>query len=146
MHIKKLILPLLLTLTVGVSAQERLTLDTCRARALRANRGLKQAEMKVKETDAMEKAALCQMLPRVTANGGYMWMEKSVNLLSEEQKDKLNHLGDNVSATLSQSLHNELDDLPLFGGTIADALSNALAGSDLTASVNEMGQKLVQGL
>ena len=146
MKIQNLILPLLLTLSVAAGAQEQLTLDTCRARALRANRGLKQAEMKVDETDALEKAALCQMLPRVTANGGYLWMEKSVNLLSEEQKDRLNHLGDNVSATLSQSLHSELDNIPLVGSSIADALGNALAGSDLTASVNSMGQNLVEGL
>ena len=146
MRIQKLILPLLLTLTVTVSAQERLTLDTCRARALRANLALKQAELKVDETGALEKAAFCQMLPHVSANGGYMWMEKSVNLLSEEQKTRLNHLGDNVSAEIGHALHNELDNIPIVGNTIADALSNALAGSDLTASVNGIGQNLVQGL
>lgn len=146
MRIQKLILPLLLTLTVTVSAQERLTLDTCRARALRANLALKQAELKVDETGALEKAAFCQMLPRVSANGGYLWMEKSVNLLSEEQKTRLNHLGDNVSAEIGHALHNELDNIPIVGNTIADALSNALAGSDLTASVNGIGQNLVQGL
>jgi len=147
MMIKKIALPLLLTLlALQVSAQETLSLDTCRARALRANRGLKQAEMKVTETDALEKMAFCQMLPRVSANGGYLWMEKSVNLLSEDQKNQLNHLGDNVSADITQALHSELDGIPLVGSTIADALGNALAGSDITASVNGIGQNLVQGL
>lgn len=147
MMIKKITLPLLLTLlALQVSAQETLSLDTCRARALRANRGLKQAEMKVTETDALEKMAFCQMLPRVSANGGYLWMEKSVNLLSEDQKNQLNHLGDNVSADITQTLHSELDGIPLVGSTIADALGNALAGSDITASVNGIGQNLVQGL
>ena len=130
----------------SVGAQEVLTLDTCRARALRANRGLKQAEMKVAAADATEKTALCQMLPRVSATGGYTWMEKNINLLSSEQKDNISHLGDNISSTISQSLHSELDNVPLVGSAIANALGNALAGSSLTASVNNMGHNLVQGL
>ena len=64
-----------------------LTLDTCRVRALKANAGLKRAEVKKKETEALEKVALWQMLPKVSANGTYNWMEKSTNLLSDEQKD-----------------------------------------------------------
>ncbi len=126
--------------------QEVLSLDSCRARALRANAGLKQAEMKVEETAALERVALWQMLPKVTANGGYLWMEKSVNLLSQEQKDRLNHLGDNVSSSVGQALHDELDPLPGFGSTVADALSEALAGSRLTADVNAIGQGLVSDL
>ena len=147
MHVKKIALPLLLLLlTLPASSQEVLTLDTCRARALRANRAIKQSEMKVEETAALEKAALCQMLPKVSANGGYLWMQKSVNLLSEEQKDRLGHLGDNISDDISQAIHGELDDLPLFGTQIADALSNAIAGSNLTANINGMGEDIVQGL
>lgn len=146
MSVQKLILPLLMTLTVGAMGQERLTLDTCRARALRANRSLKQAEMKVAETDALQKVAFCQMLPKVTANGGYMWMEKSVNLISDEQQGQLSHLGDNISADIGQALHSELDNVPLVGNAIADALTNELAGSELTASVNSLGQNLVQSL
>lgn len=135
---------LLATLSAG--AQTVLSLDSCRARALRANAGLKQAEMKVTETEALQHAALWQMLPKVSANGGYLWMEKSVNLLSGEQKDRLNHLGDNVSANVSQSLHDQLDPLSGFGPTIADALGNALAGSQLTADINSVGQQLVTDL
>lgn len=146
---KRIIMLTLLLLTLPsapLRAQERLTLDTCRARALRANRGLKQAEMKVEETAALERVALMQMLPRVTANGGFVWTERSVNLLSGEQKERLNHLGDNLSGDISQALHSELDQLPIFGTSVADALSNALAGSDLTANINSLGQGLVADL
>ncbi|MBQ8704362.1 MAG: TolC family protein [Bacteroidales bacterium] len=149
MRVQKTILALLLTLMatqLPLTAQELVTLDSCRARALRANAGLKQAEMKVVETEALEHAALWQMLPKVSANGGYLWMEKSVNLLSEEQKERLAHLGDNVSANVSQSLHEQLDPLAGFGPTVADALSNALSGSQLTSDINSVGQQLVTDL
>ena len=101
MTIKKLLLSaLLLAIALQATSQEVLTLDTCRARALRANTSLKQAEAKVDETHALERAALMQVLPKVSANGGYMWMEKSVNFLSEEQKERINHIGDNMEGDL----------------------------------------------
>lgn len=140
-----LLLTMLLTLAPAMQAQEVLTIDTCRARALRANRTLKQAEMKVAQGEALEKVALWQMLPRVTANGGYLWMDRSVNLLSEEQKGRLNHLGDNLGEDIRESLHESLDG-SLVGSTIADALADALAGSALNGRINGIGQELVEGL
>ena len=141
-----LILALALLLALNATAQEVLTLDSCRARALQANRGIKQSEMKVEETAALEKAALMQMFPKVSANGGYLWMQRSVNLLSDEQKDRLGHIGDRVTDDLGQALHSELDDLPLFGSAIADRLGNAVASSNLGPSLNATGEEIVQGL
>ena len=98
MHCKKLIITLFVLAFVGTAgAQQLLTLDTCRARALRANSGLKRNQVKLEESEALQKAALWQMLPKVSANGGYTWMEKQVNLLSNDDKERLNHLGDNMN-------------------------------------------------
>ncbi len=143
---KILVTASILLFTFNLQAQEIITLDTCHARALRANRGLKQAEMKVAENAELEKVALWQMLPKVTANGGYIWMEKSINLLSDEQKDRLNHLGDNLNDDIRQSLHNELDPYAPFGNSIADAIANALGSSDLNNRINAIGQEIVDGL
>lgn len=127
-------------------AQEILSLDTCRARALRANLGLKQAEAKHEQTEALEKVALMQMLPKVSANGGYTWMEKSVNLLSEEQKDKLSHMGDEIQSNLSASIHDELGGLPLLGDAIADRLDNVISNTGLSGRINGMGEEVVRGM
>lgn len=135
----------MLTLAGAAGAQEVLSLDTCRARALRANTGLKRSQVKMEETKAMQKAALWQMLPKVSANGGYTWMEKQVNLLSKDDKDKLIHLGDNLNEDIRTSLHNDLDGYT-WGSTIADALSDALATSNLNGRINELGQSVVDGL
>ena len=130
----------------GSMAQSPLTLGECRQRALEANRGLKQAEVKRQQTEALEKVALWQMLPKVSANGGYLWMEKSINLLSDEQKDRLSHMGDNIGADIGLALHRELDDIPLVGNQIATRIDNALGSSNLPAYVNGIGQELVDGL
>ena len=45
----------ILLLATTASAQQPLTIEKCRERALQNNRALKQAEMKREQTDAMEK-------------------------------------------------------------------------------------------
>ena len=147
MPCKKVILTALaLALGLGATAQEVLTLDTCRARALRANSGLKRSEMKREETDALQKVALWQMLPKVSANGGYMWMQKSVNLLSEDNKERIGSMGDEVVADLGTAVHREFDDVPVVGNTIATRLDNMLASSNLGPHLNDVGNEIVQGL
>ncbi len=110
---KLLIISLLLSAACSpwpsANAQEAVwTLEGCRARALEANKGLKVADEKRTEADALEKVALWQMLPKVSANGGYLWMEKSIDLLSSEEQQRI-------------------ESVPLVGNFIADRLANILA-------------------
>lgn len=136
--------------SISVEGQETLSLEECRQRALSANRGLKQASVKREQTEALEKVALWQMLPKVSANGAYTWTEKSVNLLSEEQKDRISHMGDNLQADINQALHNELSGLNIgpvnIGDNLADRLSNVFSTSGLSDRVNDIGGEIVDGL
>ncbi len=127
-------------------SQEILSLDTCRARALRANAGLKCAEMKKAETEALEKVALWQMLPKVSANGTYNWMEKSTNLLSDEQKDRLNNLSGVVQQDLSNTIQQEFGGIPIIGSSIASALSNIIASSTLSTNIDNVGHRITEAL
>ncbi len=143
---RKLIIIALLCIGAGICAQNTLSLDECRQRALEANKGLKQADMKRQQAHNLERAALWEMMPRVSAVGGYVWTEKSVELLSEEQKDRIAHIGDQVEADVSASIHNEFDDYPIAGQFIADRLDDALANSSLSTNLNGMGQEIIDGL
>lgn len=140
------VIALITTCLIGTNlafAQEEISLAECRQRALRANLGLKRAETKQEQMAALEKVALWQLLPKVSANGGYLWMEKSVNLLSEDQKDRLNHMGDNVVDDISAALHRELDGIPTYGDRIANGITEALGGSRITSYVNNVGSGVV---
>ena len=149
-HNRLIVIGLLLLSTTCATAQESLSLQECRRRALEANKGLKQAELKCVETDALEKAALMQLFPKVSANGGYMWMEKSVNLLNDEQKDRLRHMGDKVQGDVNTALHNEFSDLNIgdlnIGDMIADRLEQSLVNADLSGSLNSVGNDIVEGM
>lgn len=129
-----------------VESQEVLSLDTCRARALRANAGLKRAELKKKETAALEKVALWQMLPKVSANGTYNWMEKSTNLLSDEQKERLNNLSCVVQEDLSATIMQEFGGLPIIGDAIANGLINIISGSTLSTNIDNVGHRITEAL
>ncbi len=129
-----------------VESQEVLSLDTCRARALRANAGLKRAELKKKETAALEKVALWQMLPKVSANGTFNWMEKSTNLLSDEQKERLNNLSGVVQEDLSATIMQEFGGLPIIGDAIANGLINIISGSTLSTNIDNVGHRITEAL
>ena len=147
MYCKRLIITLFtLTLACAGGAQEVLSLDTCRTRALRANTGLKRSELKREETEALQNVALWQMLPKVSANGGYLWMEKQVNLLSEDDKTRISHMGDEAAADIGTALHREFDDIPVVGTAISTRLDNAIANSNLASHLNGIGEEIVQGL
>ena len=135
-------------LTAGMTAmsQQALTLEECRRRALESNRSLMQAEARRDETEALKQVALWQMLPKVSANGGYVWMDNSVELLSGEQKQDLQHMGDNVNADISALLHEQLGNVPLVGDALADRLGNVFANSGIGDRVNTIGDDLVQAL
>ncbi len=130
----------------SLTAQEVLTLDQCRERALEANKGLKMSEEKKNETENLQKVALWQMLPKIGATGGYMWMEKSVNLLSEEQKDEINNLGGTIQNSLIEAIQNEMGNYPLVGQLVGDMLSGVLSNSSLTQSLNNVGHNIVDAL
>jgi outer membrane protein TolC len=146
----KAIIFTLLTAVSGLwsvaGSQEVLTLQECHRRALEANKGIKMSEEKVAEMEAMKKVALWQMLPKLTANGVYTWMQKSTELLSDDQKEHLNHLGDGIEADIASSIQENMGGLPIIGDAIANALINALRGTSLAGYINNAGHSIVDAL
>ena len=146
----KTIIFTLLTIASGLwsvaGSQEVLTLQECHRRALEANKGIKMSEEKVAEMEAMKKVALWQMLPKLTANGVYTWMQKSTELLSDDQKEHLNHLGDGIEADIAASIQENMGGLPIIGDAIANALINALGGTSLEGYINNAGHSIVDAL
>ncbi len=95
-----------LVCTIQISNAEThfLTLDSCRALAIRNNNDLKMADAKKQKAYYDRKAAFTKFLPRITATGAYILSSKDFSLLSEETQDKLNNLGTNAGTAMSQSM------------------------------------------
>lgn len=107
---------------INVQAQEcGLTLDSCRSLAISNNKELRMADSKQQVAYYERKAAFTKYFPRISATGAYMHSSKEISLLSDEQKNGLNHLGSTVSS-LAPSLQGMSGMLDGVGGSLVDAL------------------------
>ena len=138
---RAMLLGLLVLLPLSGECQRVLTLDSCRAMALRNNKQMGVAKMKQEVSANLRKSARTKYLPHVSALGGYVWMSREISLLDNDKKDALNNLGTNAAASLSSSL-----------GTIASQLPPATQAkiaqdmAQFTGALNQTGQGLVNAL
>lgn len=98
---KSLINLLLLVGTVlTAEAQQVLSLDSCRALALRNNKQLSVSRVKQEIAANVRKSARTKYLPRITALGGYEYVSREISILNDDQKSALNNAGTNMASEL----------------------------------------------
>lgn len=101
----------LLLLTVVFSptgAQQMLTLDSCRALALRNNKQLNISKLKQKMATNLQKAARTKYLPKLDVAGGYTYTSKEISLLSDGQISAINSLGSTAVTGMGGQMNNIL--------------------------------------
>ena len=108
---KLLALILLAGTTQSVEAQRALSLDSCRAMALRNNKQLSVSRVKQDIASNLRKSARTKYLPHVSALGAYEWTSKEISLLSDEQKATLSSLGTTLSNSVSAQAGQALGQL-----------------------------------
>ena len=95
---------LLAAAVLPCSAQRVLTLDSCRAMAMRNNKQLAVSRLKQEVALNNKKAIRTKYLPKVDVAGGYEWMSKEISLLSDEQKEALSNLGTNLATSMGGNM------------------------------------------
>ena len=75
------------------SAQRLLTLDSCRAMALRNNKQLSISKVKQDVAANLRRSARTKYLPHISALGSYMHTSEEVSILNSDQKDFLTNMG-----------------------------------------------------
>ncbi len=91
-------------LAIAPTNAETLSLDSCRARALRANKQMSMAKVKKTTTENLKKAARTKYLPHLDVTGGYMYSSREISLLSDDQKAMLSNAGTNATQALGGKL------------------------------------------
>ncbi len=81
---KKNVLLLMLVASSMIWAENPLSLEQCRQKALKHNKNIQMAEESVKAATELKKAAFAQFLPNFSANATYTWNQKNISLLSED--------------------------------------------------------------
>lgn len=133
------------------NAQQTLTLDSCRALALRNNKTLSAARLKQDMAHYTAKAAKTKYLPRVDATGGYMLTSREISLLSKQQKSTLSNLGSNTTTSISNSVTPMITELVQNGIITQDQAASmgkliGGVGNTLATATNQVGQKIVDAL
>ena len=116
--------------------QRLLTLDSCRAMALRNNKQMGVAKVKQEVNANLRKSARTQYLPKVNAVGGYMWMSREISLLSDDQKEALSNLGTIATSKLQNAPEPVTSQLP--AATAGDM-------GQFAGALNQVGVGLVEG-
>lgn len=135
---KKLLTILSLLFFVGhISAQQlTLSLDSCRALAVRNNKELRISSEKQQKAYYERKAAFTKYLPRISAEGAYIHTGKELSLLSDEQKNLFGNIGSNAAQQITSAAQQNpaLGQLvSQFGGQLEQA----------AGALNSVGQSLV---
>ena len=140
-----------LTLTSG--AQQLLTLDSCRAMALRNNKQLGVTRVKQDIAKNLRKSARTKYLPHVSVLGGYEYTSRAISLLNDNQKTSLSNLGTGVMMGAQQSFSQT--NLGAFVQSLPPALISAVQQTalvqdihkvegDLAGMLNQKGQEIVE--
>ena len=131
---KALFICLILSSAVPAFAQRVLSLDSCRALALRNNKQLNVSKLKTEMAENIRKAAKTKYLPKVDALGGYEYNSRSVSLLNEDQKVALGGLGDNLATSAGENLTN------LVTGLVSQGLITPNVAQQLGGVIGKLGR------
>lgn len=145
---KTITLFILLGALLPIKAQITLSLDSCRAMALRKNKQINASRLKKDVAYNLRKSARTKYLPKVDAMGGYEWFDREISLLSGSQKSLLSGLGTTMASGLSNGLSDMMTQLVSNGMLSPEAaqqigqLMQEKSGS-LAQSGNSAGQQIV---
>ena len=145
---KKLIgILLLCSVCSAAHSQTVLSLDSCRAMALRNNKELRIAREKTKSAHYERKAAFTNYLPKLSATGAYLHNNKELSLLSDDQKTTLTNMGTGLATVVPALQALGVDQLlNSLGSTVVNGLRtdtrNVYAGAVTLTQPLFMGGKI----
>ena len=136
-------------LTQSAAAQQLLTLDSCRAMALRNNKQMGVSRVKQEVAANLRKSARTKYLPHVSALGGYEWTSKEISLLSDDQKKALSNMGTSLTTAVGPDIPAALSMLPqdMVSQLVQSGLTPKVIQQQLLPSaanaLNAKGQQIV---
>ncbi len=153
---RKLCFILFVGMAVPISAQRLLSLDSCRAMALRNNKQMAVSKVKQDVAKNIRKSARTKYLPHVSAIGTYQYTSKEFSLLSDEHKAALTGMGTSAATGIQGALNGITSSLPMQSiGALLGSMGLSLDGlSQLTGQrlqefagkLNSVGQDIVDAL
>ena len=132
----------------AASAQQTLSLDSCRALAIRNNKQLSISRLKQEVARNTSKATKTKYLPKIDVLGGYEYTSREISFLSDYQKTEISNIGNKATGMLGNELTPIITSLTQQGIITpeqASHLGNFIShfGSSMGDVLNHAGQKIV---
>ena len=148
---KTLVMFLLVACGVPAMAQQLLSLDSCRAMAIRNNKQMGITQQKKVMAHYTTKAARTQYLPKLNVVGGYMFTSREISLLSKEQKTTLSNIGTALSGSIGEDISSVIAAMTrdgVFTPSQAEHIGAVLGnmGANVGGAINGVGQNVVNAL
>ena len=89
-------------------AGQPLSLDSCRALAIRNNKALQMSSLKQEAAHWQRKSALTNYFPRISAVGSYQRTSREISLLNDEQKNSLSTMGTTMAGAIGQGAQQSM--------------------------------------
>lgn len=134
-------------MSLPAASQRALSLDSCRAMALRNNKQINIARLKQDVALNTRKAARTKYLPHVDVMGGYEFMSKEISILNDGQKNVLDNLGNITAEQIGGTMSSAISDM-MNQGIITQQTAEALGriagktGESLSQIGNGVGQSI----
>lgn len=147
LSIRKILFLWLVVAPVGVKGQQVvLTLDSCRALAIKNNKEVRMTGFQEEAAHWERKSAHTMYFPKVDASGQFLKVNRDIQLLNDDTKNLLNNLG-TVASQSVPSLSGFADALNGVGSQVVDAFHtdnrNTLVTDVLLKQPVYMGGKIV---
>ena len=120
-----------------------LSLDSCRAMALRNNKQLGVSQKKKEIAKNLRKSARTKYLPHVSALGTYQYTSEPISILNDEQKTTLQGLGTSLMPTIQSGMGNMQTLLGQFGNILMP-IGQLPGGTAALGAFEQMGTALQQ--
>lgn len=137
----KKILTLIMLMGALIPAEagaQSLSLDSCRAMALRNNKQINASKLKKDVAYNLKKSARTQYLPKVDALGGYEWFSREISLLNDGQKSAFSNVGSNIVGGISNNANDMMTEL------VGKGLLSPEQAQKIGALLNEKGSVIQQ--
>lgn len=148
---KTLVMFLLVACGAPAMAQQLLSLDSCRAMAIRNNKQMGITQQKKVMAHYTTKAARTQYLPKLNVVGGYMFTSREISLLNKEQKTTLSNIGTALSGSIGEDISSVIAAMTrdgVFTPSQAEHIGAVLGnmGANVGGAINGVGQNVVNAL
>ena len=128
-----------------------LNLDDCRQMAVQESKALDQARIETEMAGYDRKIAMANYFPKISATGAYVYNNRDVALLNEDQSNRLRNAGTNVQNAFWNYLQGGADNIQGdLTREVATRLLEALRANpnlpDIATPINAIGQDIDNAL